>query len=231
MHDEDASRFSTVGIIVPSHTQKLTEMVKRSRELENPELKLALRGTGLTQSCLEVDPSIIYVLQKDSRIIYCNPAWDKFALENEGDTLVRANVLGWRVKDVLPQPLVKFYQDAFKQVLATGSSWGHDYECSAPGLYRLFRMQILRLAGAHLLVMNSLRVEGPHLADVLGSEEDATYIDEHGILTLCCNCRRARRVDSAETEVWNWVPRFIAKPPDKVSHGLCKICLPSFLQA
>ena len=217
------------GEPLQSHAERLIEMMARAKEPELPSLKLALRDTGLAAATLETDPSIIYVVQRDSRIIYCNRAWDKFALENGGDTLIRANVLGTNVQDVLPEPLLQFYQDAFKQVLSTGTSWAHDYECSSPGLYRLFRMQVLRLSGSHLLVMNSPRIQENHLVDVFASAQDATYIDEHGILTLCCNCRRARRVDFADKEVWDWVPRFIEKPPTKISHGLCRICFPSFI--
>lgn len=211
-------------------SQRLIEIMVRAQEQDDTSLKSALRGTGLTRSTLETDPSIIYVLKDDLRIIYCNPAWDRFALENGGDTLIRANVLGTNVMDVLPQSIFQFYQGAFHQVISTGTSWAHDYECSSPRLYRIFRMQILRLSGSHLLVMNSPKIEELHLADDLASNADAAYIDEHGILTLCCNCRRARRVDAADQEVWNWVPRFIARPPEKVSHGLCKICYPTFLQ-
>ncbi len=216
---------------VQSHTRKSIESMVRARDHDDASLSLALRDTGLVPSSLETDPSIIYVLRWDSQIIYCNRAWDKFALENGGDALIRANILGTTLQAILPQPIFQFYQHAFNQVLSTGTSWAHDYECSSSGLYRRFRMQVLRLSGPHLLVMNSLKIQETHRSDVLASDADATYIDEHGILTLCCNCRRALRVDSKDEEIWNWVPRFIEKPPKKVSHGLCKICYPSFIQA
>ena len=35
---------------------------------------------------------------------------------------------------------------------------------------------------------------------------------------MCMHCRRTRRTE--EGDIWDWVPEFLAKPPDNVSHGL-----------
>jgi hypothetical protein len=37
-----------------------------------------------------------------------------------------------------PKPLRSFYLTAYRQALATGKVWHHDYECSSPESFRLF---------------------------------------------------------------------------------------------
>ena len=40
-------------------------------------------------SVVEADTAVIFCLDADLRITYCNPAWDRFALENGGEHLCR----------------------------------------------------------------------------------------------------------------------------------------------
>lgn len=46
--------------------------------------KLHLEAAGFRLASLEADHSIIYMLNPDLRIIYCNKAWDEFASLNGG---------------------------------------------------------------------------------------------------------------------------------------------------
>jgi hypothetical protein len=51
--------------------------------------------------------------------------------------------------------------------------------------------------------------------------EESRYHNEHGLLTMCANCRRTRRSAGID---WDWVPEFLHSPPGRVSHGLCTVC-------
>jgi hypothetical protein len=42
----------------------------------------------------EDDPSVVYVLDDDLRLAYCNKAWDEFAEHNGGTHLRRVEQLG-----------------------------------------------------------------------------------------------------------------------------------------
>jgi hypothetical protein len=76
-----------------------------------PERRLEDAGFRLTR--LEDDPSIVYLLGADLRIVYCNKAWDDFAASNGGVGLNREAVLGASVMEAIAMPLRPFYARAF----------------------------------------------------------------------------------------------------------------------
>jgi len=176
------------------------------------------------QKSFEKDPAVTYVLDPNLRISYCNEAWDRFAAANGGIGLERTRQLGVSVMDVIPQPLKPFFRRGFDGVLTTGHQWSHSYECSSATLFRPFHMRVYpNPEGAGLVVVNSLTVEQPHDASRVRSSVEPFYRDENGLVTMCCECRRTSRCQSAE--VWDWVPAFVEKPPMPVSHGICSTCL------
>ena len=193
-------------------------------DLEVP-LEVRLAAAGFRVKDLEADNAIIYLLQPDLRIIYCNKAWDRFAEQNGGLGLIRPAILGTRILDVIPEPLKSYYENGLTQAKEKGRPWEHDYECSSPEFYRLFHMRVLPLADSYVLVESSLRVERLHGLDRPEMPANAVfYLNEHGILTMCSHCRRTRRIGMAEGPVWDWVPSFLVDPPGRVSHGLCPNC-------
>lgn len=187
----------------------------------SPEKRLA--AAGFQPPEVEADHSIIFMLDPNLRIVYCNAAWDLFASRNNGVSLLRSAVSGTAVLDAIPEPLKSFYARHFAQVAAMGTPWEHDYECSSPDLYRLFHMRVLPLSDSYLLVENSLRFEEPHGPDRPSMPADPSlYLNKHGMLTMCSHCRRTRRVTSEHQ--WDWVQPYVGKPPGSVSHGLCLNC-------
>jgi len=192
-------------------------------DLTVPVMRLAAAGFRIEN--VEADTSIIYVLNSDLRIIYCNKAWDQFASLNGGAGLNRRAILGKPILDVVAGPLKVFYANAFAQAKEKGQPWEHDYECSSPASYRLFHMRVLPVTDSYLLVENSLRFERPH-----GSERPvmppnaALYVTGDGMLAMCGHCRRTRRICMASDPVWDWVPAYLVEPPGPVSHGLCRNC-------
>ncbi len=191
-------------------------------------LESILVAAGLSYARLETEPAVIYILRPDLRIVYCNQAWNKFAAENYGKGLNRSEVLGTVFLDAIPSLLKKFYADAFAEARATGNIWEHDFECSSPELFRLFHMRVLPLSDGHLLVENSMRFEESHKRKSPPVSGNLVYVNEHGILTMCCHCRRTRRVGPRERETWDWIPRFLIEQPGRVSHGLCHTCMAYF---
>jgi len=175
---------------------------------------------------LEKDPAIIYVLDQDLRIIYCNQAWDRFAAENGGGDLSRQRALGLSVIDITPPPLKEFFEKAYRNALSTGQIWQHCYDCSSPALFRKYKMHVYpNRESLQLAVVHSLIVETPHSAaerDTRTPSEEI-YVGQDGIVTICCECRRTCRTGQAS--VWDWVPAYIETPPERISHGICDVCL------
>jgi hypothetical protein len=170
----------------------------------------------------EDDPSVVYVLDEDLRLAYCNEAWDEFAEHNGGPHLRRVKQIGHPVLDAISEPLKAFYRSAFERSLAERQPWEHWYECSSPECYRGFHMQVMPLqAPARLVVRNSLVVEKAHQR-IRRAPLTAVYRTAGGIIEMCMHCRKTRR--SEGSDIWDWVPEFLATPPDNVSHGLCESC-------
>ena len=96
-------------------------------DLDVPLLRLAEAGFRIEN--LEADNSIIYILDSNLRIIYCNKAWDQFASQNGGTGLNRRAILGMRVLDVVAGPLQAFYENAFAQAKDKGQPCEHVYVC------------------------------------------------------------------------------------------------------
>jgi hypothetical protein len=186
---------------------------------------LASNIGNLDTSSFEQDPAVIYVVDASLRIIYCNAAWDRFALSNGGGALVRAHQVGRDLATAIPPALQAFYWQAFEQVWNTGAAWTHEYECSSPEVLRKFQMRVTSATpgdkNAPLVIVNSLVAEAPH-SRISYDPLDAVYRDAEGVLTMCCHCRRFRR---AHAKIWDWVPAFVRSMPEGVSHGLCDPCV------
>jgi len=72
----------------------------------SPEKRLA--AAGFQPQNVETDDSIVFMLDPDLRIVYCNAAWDLFASQNNGVGLLRSTISGTAVLDVIPEPLKSF---------------------------------------------------------------------------------------------------------------------------
>ncbi len=183
--------------------------------------------SGLLQD-LERDESVIYILDSDLRIAWCNSAWDRFAGANQGERVQHGSLRGGAVLDFITEPLKGYYAGVFRDALETGTQHEHCYECSSPALYRSFRLSVLPIAKRRLIVISSLETERPHAEDrALRPANPVVYTAANGLIAMCSNCRRTRR--SEIPEVWDWVPGFVEARPENVTHGLCPACLYHYL--
>ncbi len=178
---------------------------------------------------LNQHPSTVYGLDAQLNIAYLNPAWFAFAQENGNQRFLEHEwVLGKNIFDAIPDALVSFYKNLFISNLdGNRSAFAPkqlDYECSSPELYRRFSMHLYPLAEEGILVVHSLVVEESHQQrhskEVIFKPHN--YIDKHGILLQCANCRRIHNLTYPER--WDWVPKLIEKPYAKTSHGICSLC-------
>jgi hypothetical protein len=165
---------------------------------------------------------VMYLLDDELRLVDCNPAWERFAVENGGHGLSGPEVCGRMILDFVPDVLRTFY--LHKYWLAKRSTTGahFDYDCSSPECIRLFRMTLLPLDDL-LLVNNHLRLqEKCEARPPLTLEEANDYTSPTGFIVMCANCRKTKRCES-ETQ-WDWIPEMLSHDSLKVSHGLCPRC-------
>lgn len=181
----------------------------------------------ILRESLEKDPAVVYWLDGDLRIVHCNEAWDRFAAENGGKGLERERQVGRCVMDVVPAPLKRYCDEGYEKVLSTGRAWEHHYECSSASLIREMGMEVHQVPteGGGMVVVTSIRMERLR-ADESGAADAAggiMYADGDGITTMCCHCRKTKRVN--QSAIWDWVPAHVEDPPVLISHGLCSICM------
>jgi hypothetical protein len=174
---------------------------------------------------LEKAVEVIFILDRDLRIVYCNEAWDRFSAENGGIGLARQYQRGRSIMEVVPAPLRRLYETGYREALS-GRKWDICYECSSKELFRNFQMVVHPdPKGNGLIVVNSIRVELSH--DVLDRRvcfpSEMHYVDDSGVITMCCHCRRTCRPGGIK--VWDWVPAYVAEPPKMTSHGMCDVCM------
>jgi hypothetical protein len=174
-------------------------------------------------AAVESSPHACFALTESLDICYCNPAWDRFALENGGGADVFA-------ASVLHKPFLRFVDDELRENLqhlfhrarAFGRLQSQDYECSSAQVFRVYRMQVYPLqSGFGFVVNNSLRVVHPHTRAVCQSD-DVIYRCKLGLIHMCANCRRTRRV--GDTEIWDWVPDYVEHPRRNTTHTVCSFC-------
>lgn len=166
---------------------------------------------------------VIFGLWPDLTFALFNEGWFRFAEQNEGEPRIsREWVLGRSLLEAVPEVLLPFFRDGFTRALATGERWEHEYDCSSPETFRLYHQSVYPLGSEGLLVVNSLKVEGPLEGSMQGGNAN-DYLDPHAIVHQCARCRKVENVRAGNR--WDWIPGWIASPPEKVSHGLCPVCL------
>lgn len=163
----------------------------------------------------ENDRQVIYELDENFRILRCNRAWDRFALDNNGSAATYKKAQGVMLFTVIPRDLSRFYEEGF-QIAKRQSQWQHVFDCSSARVIRRLRMTVVS-SGFGLVVKNML------VKDTLAppSEADGNWADYGSRITMCCHCRR---VQNKKTAVWQWVPEFIEQMPADARTLLCPSC-------
>lgn len=167
---------------------------------------------------------VSYILDSQCRFMYCNPAWDLFAMSNGAPELASESVIGFDLFDAIPEVFRGVYSDAFRKVLSAGEVWEQSYECSSPHMLRMFRMRIHLFTPQNWFLVTNTLLSERSLGKV-AEPHAATYVDPDGLMTICAHCRCSRRV--CDPNQWDFVPEYLHLKRDsgtKVSHALCPIC-------
>lgn len=207
--------------------------IRQVERFAMPAEEFEYRRTGYSQprfeeldrATVECSKDVIYIVDSELRITYSNPAWDQFALANGGAEVVAARILGTDLMRVIPEPLQRFYAEVLDRCRRDRVTYDFDFECSSAELYRLRHMHILPMKrSGELVIVTSARVE--HIHDGPSLSPAAAYFNAHGLITMCCHCRRTQRADQAG--VWDWVPAFLEGHNWQVTHGMCPVCVSYF---
>lgn len=172
---------------------------------------------------LNSEAAVCFLLDERLRLTFCNPAWERFAIENGAPHLIGERVLGTCVLDSIAGELADYYESLYRRALSTGEVQEQEFHCSSATLERLMTMRVHRLRSAPaLLTVCSKRMERAH-SQLSSPALETVYRNGDGVIVMCSNCRRTRR--PSDPAMWDWVPDFVEHLPPMVSHGLCGLCV------
>ncbi|MBL0065665.1 MAG: hypothetical protein IPP38_11765 [Bacteroidetes bacterium] len=181
---------------------------------------------GLDFDTIENFPHTIYGLSKELKLNYFNSAWLEFATMNNGEPDISSRFpIGTPIEKALAGGIKDFYIDNYSRVLRDLRIWNHEYECSSASIYRLFYQNVYPLKnGDGIIIVNGIRIEKPFDEDFRPTSKHpiSEYLDANGFIAQCSNCRKTQRV--SDLKFWDWVPAFVKKMPENVSHSICPIC-------
>jgi len=171
---------------------------------------------------LRLEPSVSFVLDDGLRFVYCNPAWDTFAIGQGAPQLALNALAGKPLFNFIPRLLQPFYRDAFRLVQIEQVNWEHLYQCPDPEEFKLYRMQIDPIVALDwFLVRHTLAIKRSHAAVARPGQHN--YLSDAGFITMCSHCCRCRRVSAAEC--WDFVPDYLENRPRTLEDGLCPECM------
>jgi len=181
---------------------------------------------GFTLQTLEADPSPIFAISKRCELSYYNPAYQSFAERHDADGTVLTNYpVGSNILRAIGGDARQRYEERFAEIMRGRTPWFHDYTCCSPERYREFRQAAYPLKnGGGLVLISSFTIERPLTGSLPAPEppREGNYLQPTGLITQCSNCRRTLRSDGSE--VWDWVPDWVAGAPPHTSHTICRVC-------
>jgi PAS domain-containing protein len=173
------------------------------------------------RAIFEQSPSSTCVINADHTIVYCNPAWDSFALQNNGELATSSHVEGQNLLDYIPSVLHPYYRKLIATTMEEQKVTGRDYTCHSEDAFRMYRLVLIPIPATKLLAMeHTQRIARPmdlRPVDYLGYRDGTGHV-----VTMCAQCRRTKGTQASQ---WDWVPEFVRNPPPRVSHGICPDCL------
>lgn len=171
---------------------------------------------------LENDLHSIYAIDSNFKLIYFNKAYLEFSKQNNGEPYVSEKFpLGSFLPDAIFGEIKKMYLVKLSNVLTTGKSENLIYECSSLDVYRLFMQKMYPLRNkSGVIIINALNVENQ--INIKSETSSTQYLQDTGFINQCSNCRRTQ--SSKNNGIWDWVPSYITKMPDNISHTICPAC-------
>lgn len=189
---------------------------------------------GAAKEILAREAGSACLLDARGIIRFVNEAWDRFARENGGAPgALGSAVVGtpW-IEHVLGDDVRAHHVALLERALA-GQGWSgvvHLGECNSPTEARLMASRFERvlsgpggepvgIAAVHTMLAARPLAEAHRLVELDGS----AYRHPHGMLVQCACCRRVQ--SPADPARWDLIPHLLESPGERVTHGLCELCV------
>ena len=189
---------------------------------DSPEEAVRALAARFDIGALEADPSPMALVRPDGMIVWVNAAWRSFGAANGANPAAIAP--GQNYFGVIQGELGPILSSSAASCAASGEVLEVDYDCSSPTDRRDFRMRMLPVPDAGVLISHSTRVDvvAREGEEASAAPDPEAYRTRDGIVVMCSNCRRVRRRDNSG---WDWMPSKLVDEMGLISHGLCSLCL------
>lgn len=161
---------------------------------------------------------VVYRIDAKDRIVFVNPEWDRFALENGGAPLVSANVVGRSLWSFLTDPTAEEVGRLLLDAARGGRVFHLDFRCDAPDRVRRQRLHLTRLG-------DEVELRTETLSTFPRSVVDLSSIAGGGApVRICSWCKRVEHegewldIEIAASR------RELLDGSSMLTHGMCADC-------
>jgi hypothetical protein len=176
------------------------------------------------QIMADATTKISYRLDASNRLIQVGPEWDRFALENGGESVLSERILGMRLSDFMRDAeTLHLHERLLQRVRRERDIHGLSFRCDSPDRRRHMEMDIVNVEhGVVEYCCRIVRVE-PREPILLNHAEHTPS----SFLRMCSWCNRMN-VEGAWMELEDAAARLHLFEKDRVepiSHAMCDECL------
>jgi hypothetical protein len=249
LHATFVAEFSRLEAVCAVGRPKASAVVEPSESLgrwlrehvrkADGEMGRYLRGAEAAERALAETPSPACLLDSQGVIRYVNAAWDDFARANGGaPDALGASVLGTRWLDHVAGEDVRAHHAGLLEAALRGEGTGAIStlgECNSAETIRLVVTKLERvvapaLAGAIGVAVSCRTLRSAAIQKMRPAVDgDGTgYRHPDGSVFQCTCCRRTRR--PGPTQVWDFVPALVRRPPERVAFTFCQACADQYLR-
>lgn len=176
----------------------------------------------------ESPQSLFYTLDRQDRIIDVGGAWDDFALDNDGGSVLRAHVLGTQVfEHVNGDVSVMYLRTLLSSVRLLGRAVTRSYRCDSPGTKRLMEMTLTPDEDDAMVIAHRLlRTEALPARFVFTVDKGRPSF---AVRCSMCNRLKKSKVWQEPEVVWRH-DRWQEAGPTSVIYGICPDCMSGLQQ-
>lgn len=167
--------------------------------------------------------SLYYLLDGRDRIADAGGAWDRFAMENDGNDILRERVIGSSIYDhVVGDTSGMFLRTLLSSVRLLGRPLTRPYRCDSPDTKRFMEMTLVAEEDDSVRLSHRLVRSEPFGQRFIFTVERG----RQAFLVRCSMCNRVKRSNHwMEPEVAAQTGEFQAGQPQSVIYGVCPRCL------
>lgn len=179
-----------------------------------------------------LSPDVVYALDGRDEIASVNDAWNTFATENAGTSLLPPGIIGRSLWDFIADPTTRIvYSRLFARVRSGAGASTFNFRCDSPSLKRELQMEVVASGeGTLTCTVRTLNVEARPAASIL----DPALPRSGQLMVVCSWCKRVSDGKDAWVEI-DQAPAlysvFDEEFPPPVSHGMCDECYSSMMRS